>query len=384
MLTAQDLIRPRRCAESVGAAGFRPFRQAPIRADERLAGVVVVVPPEPPFRIPARALRADPGAASPLVTLVRRRGARRDRDLRTGATPACGRWKTRRAASAPATCTARAPADGRDEVAAVASAFNAMAADLASRADALAAADRARRQLLADVSHELTTPVTAMRGYLETLSMPDFPLDEATRARYLGIIGDETSRLERIIGDLLELARLEGGGGSLHVEPVPVEQLFERVVARHERAPAAAAQVTHRARRSSRGAEIVRGRSRPARTGAAEPGGQRAALRPARTAVELRAARRGERGRASPCATQGPGIAPEHLPHLFDRFYKAECRARPSARARRQRQRPRPVDRQGDRRAARRHASACAASRGEPSSRLRGPVESARAHAQQC
>ena len=45
--------------------------------------------------------------------------------------------------------------------------------------------------------------------------MPDLALDESTRARYLGIVGDETSRLERIIGDLLDLARLEGGGGRL-------------------------------------------------------------------------------------------------------------------------------------------------------------------------
>ena len=49
-----------------------------------------------------------------------------------------------------------------------------------------------RRQLLADVSHELTTPVTAMRGYLETLTMPELTLDAATRVRYLTIIGDET------------------------------------------------------------------------------------------------------------------------------------------------------------------------------------------------
>ena len=56
-----------------------------------------------------------------------------------------------------------------------------MADDLSARADALAASDRVRRQLLADVSHELTTPVTAMRGYLETLTMPELALDEATR-----------------------------------------------------------------------------------------------------------------------------------------------------------------------------------------------------------
>ena len=119
-----------------------------------------------------------------------------------------------------------------------------MADDLSARAEALAAADRARRQLLADVSHELTTPVTAMRGYLETLRMPELDLDEPTRARYLGIIGDETGRLERIIGDLLDLARLEGGGGAFSIEDVPIERLFERVAARHERA-ATESGVTH-------------------------------------------------------------------------------------------------------------------------------------------
>ncbi len=137
--------------------------------------------------------------------------------------------------------SARAPSTGGDEVAAVATAFNAMADDLAARADALAASDRARRQLLADVSHELTTPVTAMRGYLETLSMPEFGLDEATRTRYLGIIGDETARLERIIGDLLDLARLEGGGGSLaRGRRVGRGSCSSGSLARHERASAAA------------------------------------------------------------------------------------------------------------------------------------------------
>ncbi len=58
-----------------------------------------------------------------------------------------------------------------------------MADDLAARAEALAASDRTRRQLLADVSHELTTPITAMRGYLDTLTMPEMQLDDPTRAQ---------------------------------------------------------------------------------------------------------------------------------------------------------------------------------------------------------
>ena len=75
--------------------------------------------------------------------------------------------------------SARAPDRGGDEIAAVASAFNAMADDLTARANALSESDRVRRQLLADVSHELTTPITAMRGYLETLTMPEIALDAA-------------------------------------------------------------------------------------------------------------------------------------------------------------------------------------------------------------
>src|SRR5438094_88998 len=131
--------------------------------------------------------------------------------------------------------TARVPAEGGDEVAAVARSFNRMAEELTARAEALAASDRARRQLLADVSHELMTPLTAMRGYVETLSMPELKIDEETSRRYLAIVTEETHRLEHIIGDLLDLARLEGGGGTMRRETVDVAWLFERVAARHER-----------------------------------------------------------------------------------------------------------------------------------------------------
>ena len=122
---------------------------------------------------------------------------------------------------------------GGDEVSTLAHAFNRMADDLGARAAALAASDRARRQLLADVSHELMTPLAAVRGYTETLAMPELSLDAPTRSRYLGIIGDETQKLESLIGDLLDLARLEGGGGTLTIEEVPVKELFSRIADRH-------------------------------------------------------------------------------------------------------------------------------------------------------
>jgi HAMP domain-containing protein len=215
------------------ASGYRFVRPSPIVINGQLAGVVVV-PPQAPFGYLLRRY-------APMLTLVAGGvlvvGTILTSFLIFG--PARRRLRALENAArrfGAGDLMARAPDKGGDEIAAVASAFNVMAEDLAARADALAASDRTRRQLLADVSHELTTPVTAMRGYLETLTMPELALDEATRARYLGIIGDETARLERLIGDLLDLARLEGGGGTLYLDAVPVAQLFDRVIARHERA----------------------------------------------------------------------------------------------------------------------------------------------------
>jgi signal transduction histidine kinase len=218
--------------------------------------------------------------------------------------------------------TARAPDQGGDEVAEVASAFNAMASDLSARAEALAASDRGRRQLLADVSHELTTPVTAMRGYLETLAMPEFPADDRTRARYLGIIGDETSRLERIIGELLELARLEGGGGGLIISEVSVKQLLERVVERHQ--PVCLESGVTIVSTIAPGAEWMRGDRDRLEQAVQNLAANALRYAPTDSAVQLGAHLGGDQSIILTVSDEGPGIAPEHLEHLFDRFYKAE------------------------------------------------------------
>ncbi|MBZ5559287.1 MAG: HAMP domain-containing histidine kinase [Acidobacteriia bacterium] len=299
----------------------RPFvRPSPIVVDGKLAGVVVV-PPQAPFGFLLGRFAPMLGLVATAVLIV---GAvvtsalifgpprRRLRELESAA---------RRLGAGD--LSARAPARGGDEISAVASAFNTMADDLSARAAALTESDRVRRQLLADVSHELTTPITAMRGYLETLSMPEVTLDEATRSRYLGIIGDEAGRLERLVGDLLDLARLEDGGGTLKIEDVPVAQLFDRVTARHERACGDAGvrmQVTIGA-----GGEIVtgdRGRLEQALQNLAAN-----AIRYAPSGSAIRLASRGDAGGGVLLTVEdegAAGIAPEHVPHIFDRFYKAD------------------------------------------------------------
>jgi signal transduction histidine kinase len=217
--------------------------------------------------------------------------------------------------------TVRAPDEGGDEVSAVARSFNRMADELASRAEALDASERARRQLLADVSHELMTPLTAMRGYVETLKMGDLALDDLTRERYLGIIEEETHRLERLIGELLDLARLQGGGGTLRRERVSVAALFDRVQARHE---GESQQRGDRiVTRVGPGAEFVDGD--PDRLEQALQNLAANALRHTRDGTEIVLSSTLEDGRIHLCVRDnGNGIPPEHLPLIFDRFYKAD------------------------------------------------------------
>ena len=225
------------------------------------------------------------------------------------------------------------------------SAFNQMTHDLQQRAAQLQAADRTRRLLLADVSHELMTPLTGMRGYLETLSLHAQSLDPETRERYLAIIRDETQRVEHIVGDLLDLSRLEGGGESFDAQDVPLEDLFGRVLARHGRA--AEQKGVEIATSIAPGAEIVTGD--PMRLEQALQNLAANALRhtPKGGRVALNAAFEDD-GIVVTVSDTGSGIAPEHLPHVFDRFLQGgSVPCGPGSR-----QRPRSVDRESHRRAA--------------------------------
>jgi signal transduction histidine kinase len=217
--------------------------------------------------------------------------------------------------------TARAPAIGGDEVAAVADAFNRMATDLAARQAQLVEADRARRQLLADVSHELMTPLTAIRGYAETLALPQFVPTTKEGQRAVKVIQEEGERIERLVKDLLDLARFEAGGISLAQDNVDIDEIFERVSERHARTA------------QEKSVEIVvdphddeiRMVGDPMRLEQAVQNLAANALRhtPPGGTIRLGASR--EDGRIKLTVTDsGAGIAPEHLPHVFDRFYKAD------------------------------------------------------------
>jgi signal transduction histidine kinase len=197
-----------------------------------------------------------------------------------------------------------------------------MTDDLHARAHALEQADRARRQLLADVSHELMTPLTAIRGYVQTLSMPSVGIDDGTRQRYLSIVDQETYKLEAIIGDLLDLARIEGGGEKPRRDRVVVDDLFRRVIERHLPEIRAKDITTH--------VEVAR--DIPTLTG--DAGRLEQALQNLASNAIRHMPDGGTLGLLARCEDgavhievrdSGPGIPDEHLPHVFDRFYKADA-----------------------------------------------------------
>jgi two-component system phosphate regulon sensor histidine kinase PhoR len=188
--------------------------------------------------------------------------------------------------------------------------------------------ERMRQDFVANVSHEIKTPITSIKGFVETLL--DGALDDPpTARRFLEIVVRHADRLNAITDDLLNLSRIEqeAEGGVLHTEPVALAALLQ-----------AAAQVCQ-AKAEARGIRIVQ----------AAPPGLEAWLNPQlmeQAVVNLldnavKYAPEGSEVRLEaapePAGTvirvrdQGPGIPPEHLPRLFERFYRAD-----KARSRRQ------------------------------------------------
>ena len=297
-----------------------PIVMAPVQVRQRLVGLVVIPPPPPLASGIVRdfgRMLSLPGtllviAATALAaTVIFAPARRRLQELEHAA---------ERLGSGDA--AARAPDTGGDEISRVARAFNRMAHELEERSDALRRSDRLRRQMLADVSHELKTPLTSIRGYLETLRMPDVIMDPAARARYLDTVDRETRRLERIVADLLDLARFENNASPLDVRVFAIDRVFDHVIARHER-QASVAGVSIRSK-VHEGADHIA--ADPHRIEQVIDNLVVNAIRhtPPGGTVDLAAGRSGDLA-VLWVIDSGDGIAPEHLPYVFDRFYKVDA-----------------------------------------------------------
>jgi signal transduction histidine kinase len=300
--------------------GVRPITTTPLLVDDRFVGLVLVLVlesrPIGVFRELARFLSLPSTlllvVATVIVAMVVFNPARRRLSALEDAAHRLGEGDL----------TARAAHAGGDEIARVAAAFNRMASELETRDAALRTSDALRRQMMADVSHELKTPLTAMRGYIETLRMPEVALDTERRDRYFETIDRETRRLERIVKDLLDLARYEHGGVVLQRRLFDIGRLFENVAGRHEREAQKKA-VAIRIHVDPQADQVV---GDPDRIEQAIENLVANALRhtPSGGSVTLNATQADGKATLS-VSDSGGGIAPEHVPHVFERFYKVDA-----------------------------------------------------------
>jgi two-component system sensor histidine kinase BaeS len=193
------------------------------------------------------------------------------------------------------------PVDGRDELADLGRSFNAMAADL-GRARA------SQRTFLESVSHELKTPLTSIRGYAEAIEEGAVGPGEGGR-----VIAGEADRLDRLVVDLLDLARLGRAGFTVERRPIDLGEIAAAVVRRH-RPRAGELGVALAAEESGDAWGIGdEGRLLQAVSNLVE---NALRLTPAGGSVTV-----GATAGAIAVRDTGPGLASADVPRAFDRFY---------------------------------------------------------------
>lgn len=204
----------------------------------------------------------------------------------------------------------RVPLLSEDELGELALQFNRMA-------EALEQVERRRRDLIADVAHELRTPLASIAGYMEGLLDGVLPASPEVFHR----VHREATRLQRLVEDLQELSRAEAGQLSLHLRPVSVLELVEATVARlRPQFEDKDVAVTVRA-----APEIPRVLADPDRVIQVLTNlvGNALQYTPPGGSVEVRVSA-AERSVVIAVTDTGLGIPPEHLPHIFDRFYRVD------------------------------------------------------------
>ena len=197
---------------------------------------------------------------------------------------------------------------GSDEIGRLGAAFDAMV-------DQVDANLRAQRQFAADASHELRSPLTVLGGFVDVLARGELGRTESGR-RTLTAMRGEVDRLSRLATDLLLLSQIEAGGASLAPRPMDLADLVE--------------DVGEAARVMATGQTVVVERDGPLPVSADRDRVTQAVMNLVDNAVRHAPAggtirlttRRDEGDAVVSVANDGRSIDPEHLPHLFERFYR--------------------------------------------------------------
>jgi signal transduction histidine kinase len=121
-----------------------------------------------------------------------------------------------------------------DEIDKLGLTFKNMTERINMQMERLEQSDAMRRELVANVSHDLRTPLATMRGYIETLLLKDESLSGEERRNYLKIAISHCERLSTLIADLFELAKLEAHDKMIHAEPFSLSELVQDVLQKFE------------------------------------------------------------------------------------------------------------------------------------------------------
>ncbi len=212
------------------------------------------------------------------------------------------------------------PVDGHDEIGELAGAFNQMASALKQSAVRERELEQARRDLIAAVSHDLRTPLAAIRALIEAVA-DGVAADPETEARYLRSVQHEVTHLTRLVDDLFELAQIDAGVLRLNLERASLHDLISDTISSLQ--PQAEQQGVRLIGEVDSAIDPVL---------MSPPKLQRVfhnlianALRhtPADGTILLRAAPRGSVVEVE-IADTGEGIPPEDLPHIFERSFRGE------------------------------------------------------------
>lgn len=205
------------------------------------------------------------------------------------------------------------PVDSEDELGQLAQAFSEMQ-------QRLGRLDEARKEFIANASHELRTPIFSLGGFVELLQDED--LDEETRAEFLATMREQLDRLRRLATDLLDLSRLDAGSLELERERVPLHLLADRVAGEFAAAASRNRSDIQVTREDSETVEAVCDAERVAQilriliSNALTHTGEGTSI-----VVEAGPADDGEETAELTVTDDGPGIDRENAPLVFDRFH---------------------------------------------------------------
>jgi two-component system, OmpR family, phosphate regulon sensor histidine kinase PhoR len=182
----------------------------------------------------------------------------------------------------------------------------------------LEAVARMRRDFIANVSHELKTPLTVVSGFIETLQELD--LDERQRERFLRLMQEQSASMQRLVQDLLTLSALESEQNVLGDEPFAIVPLLLQVSADAK----ALAQGQHRVQLDIGDAAMVSGSRDELASAFGNLVSNAVRYTPAGGAITLSWRVEADGTGVFAVADTGIGIAPEHLPRLTERFYRVD------------------------------------------------------------